>query len=199
MKKIMFASAVAMACFAISCNDKGSSAGTNDTFTAAKAANDKIYKAMETGDVTGLKDVIAADAVDHNSNMDGSDIKGADSIIAMFTKMHQCFEPGAKYTITSQAMNGDMLYTMLDFAGKTTANPGYGMPPSMQMNMTSVDVVKMKDGKATDHWGFMSMKDVNAMMMMAMPHPGGPAPDGQMHPAGPDGHRPPPPADTMKK
>lgn len=38
-----------------------------------------------------------------------------------------------------------------------------GFPPSTKMDSRSVDVVKLKDGKAQEHWAFMSMPDV--MMM----------------------------------
>lgn len=183
----MFASAMAAACFTISCNDPKTPCAEDAVVTKVKADNAAIYTAMETGDVSKLKDLIAKDAVDHNANMDGSDIVGADSIIAMMSKMHTAFEPGAKFTITSQAMSGDLLYTMTDFKGKTSANPGPGMPPNTEMNWKSVDVTKIKDGKATDHWGFMSMKDVTDWMKMSAPHgePGMPPP--------------PPPADKMMK
>jgi len=30
-------------------------------------------------------------------------------------------------------------------------------------------VVKLKDGMATEHWGFMSMGDMNEMMKMMQP------------------------------
>lgn len=193
MKKIMFASAMALACLAISCNDPKT--GVDDAaFKKAKADNAAVYTAMETGDVSKLKDLIAKDAVDHNGNMDGSDIAGVDSIVAMMSKMHTCFEPGAKFTITSQAMDGDLLYTMTDFKGKTSANPGPGMPPNTEMNWKTVDVTKNKDGKITDHWGFMSMKDVTDWMKMAAPH-GGPG----MPPPGDGKMPPPPPGDKMMK
>jgi len=187
MKKIMFASAMALACFTISCNDPKTPCVEDAAVTKAKADNAAIYTAMETGDVSKLKDLIAKDAVDHNGNMDGSDIVGVDSIVAMMSKMHTCFEPGAKFTITSQAMSGDLLYTMTDFKGKTSATPGPGMPPNTEMNWKSVDVTKMKDGKISDHWGFMSMKDVTDWMKMAGPQGGAGAPP------------PPPPGDRMMK
>ena len=56
--------------------------------------------------------------------------------------------------------------------GTTTATPSMGFPASTKFDSRSVDVVKLKDGKAQEHWAFMSMPDV--MMMMrgkdAMPH-----------------------------
>jgi hypothetical protein len=47
--------------------------------------------------------------------------------------------------------------------GKAKANP-WGMPVGQDVDDTSVDVVKLKDGKATDHWGFMSNGDISEMM-----------------------------------
>jgi hypothetical protein len=47
--------------------------------------------------------------------------------------------------------------------GKAKANP-WGMPVGKDIDDTSVDVVKIKDGKATDHWSFTSQKDMMEMM-----------------------------------
>lgn len=41
------------------------------------------------------------------------------------------------------------------------------MPVGKDMDDTCVDVMKIKDGEATDHWGFMSMKSVMEMMPSA--------------------------------
>ena len=113
-----------------------------------------------------LKDLITADAIDHNGSPTGEDIKGGDSIIAMLGQIHSSFQPGLKFNIISQAVDGDYLFTLSEMIGTTSANPGMGMPANTKMDSKSVDVVKLKDGKAAEHWSFMSPADMMKMMSM---------------------------------
>jgi hypothetical protein len=59
--------------------------------------------------------------------------------------------------------DGTLHYATVRMVGKAKENP-WGMPVGMDMDDTSVDVIKYKDGKVTDHWGFMSMGDFNEIM-----------------------------------
>ena len=162
MKKILFAFAVICTCGFISC--AGNAGTKDDSSVTIKENNTNFYKAIEKGDETTIKKWITADAVDHNGDSTGGDIVGGNKITAMLTQMHNCFEPGMKMNIVSQAVDGDYLYSLVELKGTTTANLGMGFPPSTKMDSRSVDVVKLKDGKAQEHWAFMSMPDV--MMMM---------------------------------
>ena len=47
--------------------------------------------------------------------------------------------------------------------GKAKENP-WGMPVGMEVDDMVTDVVKIKDGKATEHWSFTSQKDIHEMM-----------------------------------
>ena len=175
MKKIFPALAFAAACLAISCNDsKETKSSSSSDAETIKKNNMEIYRAIETGDGTKLKDYLAADAIDHNGGPNGEDVVGSDSIIKMLTTVKTCFEPGFKFSPVAQAVDGEYLFALVDMVGTTTANPGMGMPPSTKMNMRSVDVIRIVDGKAKEHWGYMSMADM-MKMMESMPGAGGAA------------------------
>lgn len=162
MKKNLFALAAICTCVLYSC--AGDAGKKDDASVTIKETNTNFYKAIENGDEATIKKWINADAVDHNVGPTGEDVVGADKITAMLTQMHSSFEPGMKMNIVSQAVDGDYLYTLVEMKGTTTANPGMGFPPSTKMDTRSVDVVKLKDKKAQEHWAFMGMPDV--MMMM---------------------------------
>ena len=172
MKKILILlSAVAVF---TSCNDNTDTtmATTNENTEDANHAKytehtKEVYRAIETGDVSKLDSFIAEDAVDHNANPDGSDIRGRDSIKKMISQIHTYFEDGMKMEFISDALSSDGLYhyTTVRMKGKAKANP-WGMPVGSEVDDTSVDVIKIRDGKASEHWGFMSMGDVSEMMMM---------------------------------
>ncbi len=162
MKKILFASTTIFICGLISCADRTTK--KDDATVNIKENNINFYKALENGNEATIKKWITTDAVDHNGGANGEDLVGGDKITAMLTQMHNSFEPGMKMNIVSQAIDGDYLYTLVEMKGTTTANPGMGFSSSTKIDSRSVDVVKLKDGKAQEHWGFMGMPDV--MMMM---------------------------------
>ncbi len=162
MKKILIAFAAICTCGLFSC--ASNTGKKDDASVTVKENNTNFYKAVENGDEATIKKWINADAVDHNGDSTGGDLIGGDKITAMLTKIHNCFEPGLKMNIVSQAVDGDYLYSLVEMKGTTTANPGMGFPPSTKMDSRSMDVVKLKGGKVQEHWAFMSMPDV--MMMM---------------------------------
>lgn len=94
---------------------------------------------------------------------EGREIKGSDSILAMLGSMHSRFAD-FNIDIIADAASGDYLFTLSRLTGITTANPGMGMPPNKKIDSKSVDVVKVKDGKAIEHWSFIDPKEMMAMM-----------------------------------
>lgn len=166
MKKILFASATICAFTFFSCAE---SAKKEDASVTIKENNSKFYKALENGDSVTIRNWINADAVDHNGGPNGEDMVGVDKLTGMLSQMHKSFEPGMKMNIVSQAVDGDYLYTLVEMKGTTTATPSMGFPASTKFESRSVDVVKLKDGKAQEHWAFMSMPDVMMMMKGNMP------------------------------
>jgi ketosteroid isomerase-like protein len=175
MKKLLFLLTAATVINA--CNDNAKVASTNDTNDGATHAKSiepakEAYRAIETGDVSKLDSFFTEDVIDHNANPDGSDIKGRDSVKKMLTQIHTYFEDGLKMEFISDAISSDSVYqyTMVRMKGKAKANP-WGMPVGSEVDDTSVDVVKLKDGKAAEHWGFMSMQDVNEMTKMMQQGP----------------------------
>ncbi|HEY1870234.1 MAG TPA: hypothetical protein VGG71_04205, partial [Chitinophagaceae bacterium] len=59
---------------------------------------------------------------------------------------------------------GDYVFSLTKFTG-TNVVPSMGAPAGTHFDMNSVEVSKFnKDGKATDHWSYMSMNDAMKMM-----------------------------------
>lgn len=154
----------------LSCENRTDAVGSraeNDNSSMAQRNTEhsrEIYRAIETGDVSRLDSVLDEDIIDHNGNPDGSDIKGRDSVKHLLTQIHQYFD-GLKIEHLSDATSADGNYhfAMVRMKGKSKTNP-WGMPVGVDIDDTMVDVVKIKDGLAAEHWGFMSQQDVNEMM-----------------------------------
>jgi ketosteroid isomerase-like protein len=149
----------------ISCNDgTTNTTGTNENAERNTGNSREIYRAIETGDVSKLDSFLAEDILDHNGAPDGRDIRGRDSVKRMLAEIHTYFD-GLKIEQISEATSADGNYhfALVRMTGTAKQNP-WGMPVGQEMDDTSVDVVKIRDGMATEHWGFMSWGDINEMM-----------------------------------
>ncbi len=158
MKKLFFTGIVAMICF-ISCEQKNATTTTNNAERNTER-NKMVYSAMETGDVSKLDSFIDKDIIDHGEH---GEIKGIDSLKAMFTDMHNHMS-GLKFDLVSDATSADGEYHFAWFKMKGTCTDGsMGMPAGTKMDMTGVDVVRIKNDKAVEHWSY---EDPAEMMKM---------------------------------
>jgi predicted SnoaL-like aldol condensation-catalyzing enzyme len=123
----------------------------------------KVYHAIETGDLSNLDQVIDANIVDHT--MQG-DVTGLDAVKNMFTQMHDHID-NISMKLIAGAYNGDYHFALSRMTG-TTNSEFMGMPANTPIDMTNVDVVRVKDGKAVEHWEYIGPKE--AMEMMNMHH-----------------------------
>ena len=171
MKKFFYLAGISILFVLASCSDSSTAPMTTDENTGTTAStnpeaernitnNRAIMKAIETGDSTVIDSLLASDAVDH-SGPNGTEMKG-DSLKWMLRNMHNEVSD-LKMDIIADAANGGYVFTLSRMTG-TTKSAGMGMPPNTKMDMTSVDVVKYRDGKAVEHWSYMDPKDMMKMM-----------------------------------
>lgn len=166
MKKLFFAIVAVMLCFFMSCKDSGTSSTTsssngNSMNDSNLEKNRRVMKAIETGDSATINSLIADDAVDHQGPH--GDIKGGDSIRHWLTDMHNHMKD-LKFDVIADAANGDYIFSLSTMKG-TCTDASMGMPAGTVMNEKTVDVIKVKDGKMVEHWGFLDA----AEMMKNMP------------------------------
>ena len=161
MKKLFFATACIIFCLLMSCKESTTSGSMDNNSQAEKnKANSKeIYHAIETGDVSGLDSIVDKDFVDHSGP--NGDVKGLDSLKKMFSQMHSQID-NIKIESFSNATSGDYNFDLNRMTG-TTNSAFMGMPANTKFDMTGVDVVKIKNGKAVEHWAYV---DPNEMMKM---------------------------------
>ncbi len=163
MKKFLFSIATAILCFFVSCkdNDTAETSNTHSNNEKNIANNKEVYRAMETGDVSRLDSIIDKDIIDHG---DMGDIKGIDTLKRMFSQMHNRVK-NLKMESIAEATSGDYHFAYVRMRG-TTNDASMGIPAGTEMDMTGIDLVKIKDGKAVEHWGFTQGRDMMKMMSM---------------------------------
>jgi predicted ester cyclase len=169
MKQISLAIAVMATVVLSSCNNsetsstmasdsKDSTGNSMDQQNLEK--NRSMYTAIQKGDSATIRSMIADDAVDHQSP-NGQEVKGVDSITHMLSDIHNHVKD-MKFDVVADAIKGDYIFAMVDMKGTATDNT-MGMPAGSKMDGKTVDVVKVKDGKMVEHWGFMDWQDVMKM------------------------------------
>lgn len=133
-----------------------------DQSSAMESNYKSVVSALDKGQVDKLDAYIASDVVDHDINPSMTNKTGLAAVKDMFTYYHKIF-PDMKTTIHSIATSGDMLFAYITFSG-TTSEPYMGMPANHKSLMDGVDIVRFKDGKAVEHWGFTANSDIMKMM-----------------------------------
>ena len=162
MKKFLFILSVGATCFLISCNNekKEGEGGVSETAKKNTDAFNTVSDAFKSGDITKIDSVVASDFVDH-SGMHGDGNR--DSLKAMITMMSM--DKTAKSETKLELANDDYVAGWLHMTGTNDGSMG---PKGTPYDMSGIELVKFKDGKAIEHWSFMSMAD----MMKMMPQPG---------------------------
>ncbi len=172
MKQILFVFAVTILCSSLSCNNEkrsnekmtGEVTGTGDQKNSEIAqknleATHVVTNAFQTGDVSGIDNAVASDFVDHTERGD----MGRDSLKAMITRTHATHKD-MKMEIVKELADDDYVMSWMRYTG--TSDGSMGMPKG-PFDMHGIEVVKFKDGKAIEHWGFMESREMMKMMSQA--------------------------------
>jgi predicted SnoaL-like aldol condensation-catalyzing enzyme len=173
MKKIYLPVAAVLAFAITACNNSGTSSTMKGSMDSSATSteqqnlekNRSVYKAIESGDSATIRSLIADDAVDHQGPA-GQELKGGDNIVRMLSDMHNHVK-GLSFDVVTDAASGDYVFSMVNVKGTATDNT-MGMPAGSSMDSKQVDVIKVKDGKMVEHWGFLDWQDVMKMGQQPM-------------------------------
>lgn len=119
---------------------------------------------MNSHNVAKIKSFCAADFTDHNPNP-GYSGKGLDDLAAQLNEMFISF-PDLHVTSAFMVAEEDMVVAYLTMTG-TNSGSFANMPPTNKtVKINGIDIVKIKDGKATEHWGVF--EDLSMMTQLGM-------------------------------
>jgi predicted SnoaL-like aldol condensation-catalyzing enzyme len=167
MKQILSLFAIGILFGCISCNnDKTESASgetkkDNSMVEKNLAASRIVTKAFDSGDPSMIDSVVASDFVDHTEHGD----KNRDSLKAAIVAW-KADSKDSKTEVIKELADDDYVFSWLKFTGTSSGTMGMAAGP---YTMTSIEVVRLKDGKAVEHWGFMEPREM--MKMMPQPSP----------------------------
>lgn len=155
MKKFLFILSTGFIVLLTACGSKKESGGMSDAAKKNLEVMHAVVNAFETGDVSKINDLVSADFLDHT---DKGDMVGPDSLKAAVTMMHKM---DIKFNLVKELADDEYVTAWYKLTG--TSDGSMGMPKG-PFEISSIDVVKFKEGKATEHWSFLEMADVMKMM-----------------------------------
>jgi steroid delta-isomerase-like uncharacterized protein len=169
MKNLIYILIVALG-FA-SCNNM-SDMGANSKETATKERMKQFYEQVINAHNPDMVDSFCtADFVDHNPDM-GHSGKGLDDLKASFKEFFAAF-PDVHMTSDLMIAEGDHVASHITMTGTNSGAMGNMPATNKSVNIEGIDIIAIKDGKATERWGFFdNMKMMTQMGMM--PPPGAP-------------------------
>jgi steroid delta-isomerase-like uncharacterized protein len=129
---------------------------------------DQVFNAHNVDMVDSF---VTADFTDHNPDQ-GHSGKGIDDLKTSLKEFFAAF-PDIHITPNFMVAEGDKITVHMTMTG-TNSGAMMGMPATnKQVNVDGVDILTIKDGKATERWGYFdTMKFM--MQMGMMPPPGTP-------------------------
>jgi steroid delta-isomerase-like uncharacterized protein len=125
----------------------------------------KVFDIFNSGDYTHLGEFIDENFADH-SPMQGQK-PGLSGLKEMFESMKQGY-PDMKFTINDIIVNSacDKAAVLITFTGTNTGEMMGMKPTGKAVNVQGIDYLYFKNGKATEHWGYMDMETMMKQLGM---------------------------------
>jgi len=150
-----------LVCFAgfIACNNPEEKEGSTETKTADDVTAKNIeltksfYTMFEKSDWAGIEKVVAPNMTEHSPMMPPGSAFNRDSLMKYLKANKEAF-PDMKFEVLNTAASGDLVFVQYRFTG-TNSGHLMGMPATgKKVDYTGVDLVRIKDGIATEHWDY---------------------------------------------
>lgn len=128
----------------------------NDAFETELPAQVAVLARILTegfarGDTAVVDEVCAPDMVEHQFGLAGEGAVAIENVKAAIRDVHS-MAPDLIFTIEDWATNGDRVW--LRAIGRGTATgPFFGPPSGSPVELTIVDIARVRDGKLVEHWG----------------------------------------------
>ena len=120
------------------------------------------------GNLDNLDELVTDDVVDHEQGLPGQP-EGKEGVVFFVNALRSAFSD-IKATVGPSLESGDLASARVTITGKHTGD-WMGVPASdKSFEITSVDIIRVEDGKCAEHWG---VTDNMALMVQigALPEP----------------------------
>lgn len=173
MKKLIYS--FVMAALVVSCNPADKAAETKTTVMKEKMQG-FIDEVINAHNVDMIDSYCTADFINHNPDP-GHDGKGIEDLKATFRDFFTMF-PDVHATTNYMIAEGDKVMAHMTMAGTNSGSMPNMPATNKSFSIQGIDVVTIKDGKASERWGFFDSMKMMVQLGMMPEH--GAAPDSAM-------------------
>ena len=139
--------------------------GTASTEEQNKEICKKIFEAFDQNNTAVMDELVAENVVEHTPDPSMGDVQGLEGLKKVMNTYHNAF-PDMKSTILNIVADGDMVVIHYTMEGTNTGSMGDMPATGKAIDVNGVDVIKITDGKATDHWGYV--QEAKMMQQLGM-------------------------------
>jgi steroid delta-isomerase-like uncharacterized protein len=119
---------------------------------ANKALARKIMDIFSSGDPSGIEELVAPNAVDHQG-LPGVDTNGPEGFRRMLEVYRTAFQD-ARADVVAVVAEGDLAVVHFHMTG-TNSGAFMGMPATGKpIDVQGVDIMRFENGQAVEHWGY---------------------------------------------
>jgi predicted SnoaL-like aldol condensation-catalyzing enzyme len=124
-----------------------------------------FYPMFEKGDWAGIEKICAPSFQDHSPMVPPGTASNRDSLMKYLKATREAY-PDMKMEVLHAAGTDDMVFVHYHFTGTNTGS-FLGMPPTnKKIDYMGVDLLRIKDGQAVEHWDYAD--NVTYMKQMGM-------------------------------
>lgn len=117
---------------------------------------------IEDNNLQSFSELLAADCIDHSAP--AGIPPGAEGVLYFFNGMVRPAFPDIKVEILDQVAEGDKVTTRKEFHA-THKGSFMGIEPTgRNVVIKVIDILKVQDGKLTEHWGLTNLPEVLAQL-----------------------------------
>ncbi|MBP6333831.1 MAG: ester cyclase [Bacteroidia bacterium] len=140
--------------------------GPDPKIAKNKEAINKVFEAFNTGNLEGIENYVDENFVEHtpDPNIKTTGLAGLKETITTYRTSF----PDLKMTALSTVSEGDLVVIHFNMKGTNTGPMGEMPPTNKAIDVDGVDIVKMVNGKGTEHWGYVDQ--MKFMMQLGMMH-----------------------------
>ena len=109
---------------------------------------------LNTGDVDRIPELCAEDVVDHETPPGGPQgIEGVKAFVQMFREGF----PDLQATVEDELAEGDRVACRVRYTGTHDGEFMGVSPTGNRIDMETIDIIRIADGKCVEHWGVSDM------------------------------------------
>lgn len=116
-----------------------------------KAVARRFFEIWNSGELEQLDEVIAADAVDHDTQNPFASTTGPDGARQLMSTYRDAF-PDLRFTVEDQLAEGDRVTTRWTATGTHEGDMMGVAPTGKQSTVTGMTIDRIEDGKVAEGW-----------------------------------------------